>query len=128
MITNLFSAVPIVGADLVQYLWGGFAVGDATLKRFLMLHFFLPFVLLFLTVLHVFFLHETGSNNPLGVRSSVVKIGFYPFRALNDLEGLVILRRGITIRVLLGGLARIDDPENFLLANPLVAPVHIQPE
>lgn len=88
----------------------------------------LPFVLLFLAVLHVFFLHGTGSGNPLGARRGTTKVRFYPFRAYTDLERLLGLVFMVTVIVFLGGLVFVDDPDNFILANSLAAPAHIQPE
>lgn len=128
VITNLVSAIPVVGGRLVEYLWGGFSVNEPTLKRFFALHFFLPFILVILTVSHIIYLHEAGSGNPLGASRGGRKIKFYPYRMVIDLEGLVVLMWvGVGV-VLFGGLAFIDDPENFLPANPLLAPLHIQPE
>jgi len=127
VITNLFSAIPYLGGELVQWIWGGFAVENATLLRFFSLHFLLPFLVLGMTGVHLLFLHQTGSNNPLGVNSNFDKILFHPYFSLKDLFGvflLLLLFRGLVFfwPWLLG------DPENFIPANPLVTPLHIQPE
>nr|YP_002213649.1 cytochrome b [Atelura formicaria]ABS88987.1 cytochrome b [Atelura formicaria] len=127
VITNLLSAIPYVGGILVQCIWGGFAVDNPTLTRFFTFHFLLPFIVAALTMIHLLFLHQTGSNNPLGVNSNLDKIPFHPYFTFSDLLGflfLFIFLLGITLinPFLLG------DPENFINANPLVTPVHIQPE
>jgi ubiquinol-cytochrome c reductase cytochrome b subunit len=127
VITNLFSAIPIVGVDLVVWIWGGFAVDQATLTRFFAFHFVLPFVLAGLSGVHLLFLHQTGSSNPLGLRLNQDKIPFHPYFSSKDFFGavFVILMFGIVVLLrpwLLG------DPENFIPANPMVTPVHIQPE
>nr|AUI11285.1 cytochrome b [Calliostoma zizyphinum] len=127
VITNLFSAIPYIGVDLVQWLWGGFAVDNATLTRFFSLHFLLPFAILGLTVLHLLFLHETGSNNPLGVNSDSDKVPFHPYHTYKDLVGFLVLLFLLSLLVLFSPFL-LGDPENFIPANPLVTPVHIQPE
>nr|DAB41856.1 TPA_asm: cytochrome b [Elliptio complanata] len=127
VITNLLSAVPYIGKTLVYWLWGGFSVANATLNRFFVLHFVLPFAIAAFAVLHLLFLHETGSNNPLGISSTANLIPFHVFYTAKDIVGFIAL---------LGSLAAIclffpnllTDPENFIPANPLSTPVHIQPE
>ncbi len=91
MITNLFSAIPYLGGDVVIWLWGGFAVDNATLTRFFRFHFLLPFLLSALVLIHLVFLHETGSNNPLGFGASSDKVSFYPYFILKDLYGFFLL-------------------------------------
>nr|APS87254.1 cytochrome b [Cambaroides schrenckii] len=127
VITNLFSAIPYLGTDLVQWIWGGFAVDNATLTRFFSFHFLFPFIISALTMVHILFLHETGGNNPLGVTSSLSKVPFHPYFSFKDLFGFMIL---ILFLLLLTFLAPylLSDPDNFIPANPLVTPVHIQPE
>nr|APX39834.1 cytochrome b [Apteropeda ovulum] len=127
VITNLMSAIPYLGNDLVQWIWGGFAVDNATLNRFFTFHFILPFMILALMIIHLLFLHQTGSNNPIGVKSNIDKIPFNPYFIFKDLLGgliLVFFMVGLTLNdpYLLG------DPDNFTPANPLVTPIHIQPE
>lgn len=127
VITNLLSAIPYLGTYLVQWIWGGFAVDNATLTRFFTFHFVLPFIVAGLSLVHLLFLHQTGSNNPLGISSNQDKIPFHPFFTFKDIFGFIItywllLSLALTHPYLLG------DTENFIPANPLVTPVHIQPE
>lgn len=127
VITNLISAIPYLGTDLVQWIWGGFAVDNATLTRFFTFHFILPFIVLALVIIHLLFLHQTGSNNPLGLNSNIDKIPFHPYFIYKDIVGFIIF-----IWILIGFIWKFNylliDPENFIPANPLVTPVHIQPE
>uniref|UniRef100_UPI0030FF0749 cytochrome b n=1 Tax=Neopanorpa longiprocessa TaxID=757038 RepID=UPI0030FF0749 len=127
VITNLLSAVPYLGTDLVQWLWGGFAVDNATLTRFFTFHFLLPFIIMAFTMIHLLFLHQTGSNNPLGLNSNLDKIPFHPYYTFKDLTGFFILLIFLTLLTLLNPYL-LGDPDNFTPANPLVTPVHIQPE
>ena len=127
VITNLFSAIPYLGGDLVTWLWGGFAVDNATLTRFFSLHFLLPFVIAGQVGVHLLFLHETGSNNPLGVRSDLDKLPFHPYFSVKDLFGVFVIL-GVLFWICLIAPWALGDPENFIPANPLVTPVHIQPE
>nr|ARI50099.1 cytochrome b [Cittarium pica] len=127
VITNLFSAIPYIGKDLVQWMWGGFAVDNATLTRFFSLHFLLPFAIMGLSILHLLFLHESGSNNPLGLNSDSDKIPFHAYYTFKDLVGFVVLLFFLSMLVLFDPFL-LGDPENFIPANPLVTPVHIQPE
>lgn len=127
VITNLLSAIPYLGNTLVQWLWGGFAVDNATLTRFFTFHFLFPFIILAITIIHLLFLHQTGSNNPLGIYRNVRKIPFHPYFSFKDIVGFRI----ITIRLILICLLNpylLGDPDNFIPANPLVTPIHIQPE
>jgi ubiquinol-cytochrome c reductase cytochrome b subunit len=127
VITNLLSAIPYLGIDLVQWLWGGFAVDNATLTRFFTFHFLLPFIVIAATIIHLLFLHQTGSNNPLGINSNRDKIPFHPYFSFKDIFGFIII---IMLLFLLTILApyKLGDPDNFIPANPLVTPPHIQPE
>ena len=127
VITNLLSAVPYVGKILVEWVWGGFAVDNATLTRFFTLHFLLPFAIAGITILHLLFLHETGSNNPLGLNRDGEKIPFHSYYSFKDLVGFVALLFFLSLIVLFSPQL-LTDPENFIPANPLVTPVHIQPE
>nr|WNH37409.1 cytochrome b [Apristurus kampae] len=127
VITNLLSAFPYVGNMLVQWIWGGFSVDNATLTRFFAFHFLLPFMILALTVIHLLFLHETGSNNPLGLNSDMDKISFHPYYSYKDLLGFFIMLILLALLALfLPNL--LGDAENFIPANPLVTPPHIKPE
>nr|ABV64567.1 cytochrome b [Gymnothorax eurostus] len=127
VITNLLPAVPYVGNSLVQWIWGGFSVDNATLTRFFAFHFLLPFVVLAATVLHLLFLHETGSNNPAGLNSDADKIPFHPYFSYKDLLGFIIMLTALTSLVLFYPNA-LGDPDNFTPANPMVTPPHIKPE
>lgn len=127
VITNLFSAIPIVGTEIVNWIWGGFAVGNPTLSRFYSLHFLLPFLIAGTRVIHILFLHQTGSRNPLGVNSNYDKLPFHQYYSIKDLIGfrLVFI---IFSYICFFNPWSLGDPENFIRANPLVTPVHIQPE
>jgi len=127
VITNLLSAIPYIGIDIVQWIWGGFAIDNATLTRFFALHFLLPFVIVGLSIVHLLFLHQTGSNNPLGLNSNFDKIPFHPFFSIKDLFGIIIIIFTLTLITLVDPFM-LGDVENFIPANPLVTPVHIQPE
>nr|YP_011001013.1 cytochrome b [Bellardia viarum]WPN85810.1 cytochrome b [Bellardia viarum] len=127
VITNLLSAIPYLGIDLVQWLWGGFAVDNATLTRFFTFHFILPFIVLATTLIHIMFLHETGSNNPMGLNSNVDKIPFHPYFTFKDIVGFIIMTMILILLVLINPYL-LGDPDNFIPANPLVTPIHIQPE
>nr|QGX06870.1 cytochrome b [Neope muirheadii] len=127
VITNLLSAIPYLGTLLVNWIWGGFAVDNATLTRFYTFHFLLPFILLMMTMIHLLFLHQTGSNNPLGINSNLDKIPFHPFFTFKDLIGFIILIFFLTLLTLTNPYL-LGDPDNFIPANPLVTPIHIQPE
>nr|YP_010430997.1 cytochrome b [Fundulus dispar] len=127
VITNLLSAVPYVGDALVQWIWGGFSVDNATLTRFFAFHFMLPFVVAAATMVHLIFLHETGSNNPIDLNSNVDKISFHPYFSYKDLLGFALLLATL-ISLALFSPNLLGDPENFTPANPLVTPPHIKPE
>nr|YP_010292335.1 cytochrome b [Epiphora bauhiniae]ULO26060.1 cytochrome b [Epiphora bauhiniae] len=127
VITNLLSAIPYLGTMLVNWIWGGFAVDNATLTRFYTFHFLLPFIILMLTMIHLLFLHQTGSNNPLGLNSNMDKIPFHPYFTYKDLIGFLILMMFLLI-LTLSNPYLLGDPDNFIPANPLVTPIHIQPE
>lgn len=127
VITNLLSAVPYLGIDLVQWVWGGFAVDNATLTRFLSFHFILPFIVVAFTIIHLLFLHQSGSNNPLGLNSNIDKIPFHPYFTFKDIVGFLIIILIMFILTLINPYL-LGDPDNFIPANPLVTPVHIQPE
>lgn len=127
VITNLFSAIPYIGPTLVEWLWGGFAVGNATLNRFFALHFMLPFVIAAISALHLLFLHQTGSRNPLGIRVPQQSIPFHPYYTFKDLVGFVWII-GILALISLLWPNYLGDPENFIPANPMLTPLHIKPE
>lgn len=127
VITNLFSAIPYIGERLVQWIWGGFAVDNPTLMRFFSLHFMLPFMIAGMRGVHLLFLHQTGSNNPLGLNRNFDKISFNPYFVYKDIFGFIFILFILSVVCLFYPWA-LGDPENFLPANPLVTPVHIQPE
>jgi len=127
VITNLLSAIPYLGNDLVQWLWGGFAVDNATLTRFFTFHFLLPFIVAAITIIHLLFLHQTGSNNPLGINRNTDKIPFHPYFSFKDIFGFIIILFILLTLTLIDPYG-LGDPDNFIPANPLVTPPHIQPE
>nr|QJX58785.1 cytochrome b [Sericulus chrysocephalus] len=127
VITNLFSAIPYIGQTLVEWAWGGFSVDNPTLTRFFALHFLLPFVIVGLTLVHLTFLHETGSNNPLGIPSDCDKIPFHPYYTTKDILGFALMLT-LLVSMALFSPNLLGDPENFTPANPLSTPPHIKPE
>lgn len=127
VITNLLSAIPYVGKTLVEWVWGGFAVDNATLTRFYAIHYLTPFIISALSALHLIFLHQTGSNNPLGIMLNPNKTSFHRYYSIKDTVGFIILLLILTFTVLFFPNI-FTDPENFIPANPLVTPVHIKPE
>nr|WKU83843.1 cytochrome b [Ceriana alboseta] len=127
VITNLLSAIPYLGMELVQWIWGGFAVDNATLTRFFTFHFILPFIVLAAVMIHLLFLHQTGSNNPMGLNSNLDKIPFHPYFSYKDIVGFIVLLISLTL-LTLSTPYLLGDPDNFIPANPLVTPIHIQPE
>nr|YP_003434064.1 cytochrome b [Hynobius yangi]ACL27769.1 cytochrome b [Hynobius yangi] len=127
VITNLLSAIPYMGDSLVQWIWGGFSVDKATLTRFFAFHFLFPFLIAGASIIHLLFLHETGSNNPTGIMSNMDKVPFHPYFSYKDALGFLIM---LTMLFMLSLLSPnlLGDPDNFTPANPLVTPPHIQPE
>jgi len=128
VITNLFSAIPFFGTSIVNWLWGGFAVDNATLTRFYSLHFFMPFVITGLVFLHLLLLHQTGSNNPLGIRfTSEGGLSFQPYYIIKDLYGVILFL--IFFCLFLFFMPNfLGHPDNYIQANPMVTPSHIVPE
>nr|YP_002726662.1 cytochrome b [Lissemys punctata]ABK41362.1 cytochrome b [Lissemys punctata] len=127
VITNLLSAIPYVGNTMVQWIWGGFSVDNATLNRFFTFHFLLPFLILGTTMVHLLFLHETGSNNPIGLNSNTDKIPFHPYFSYKDMMGF-LLALTILLMITMFYPNMLGDPDNFSPANPLSTPPHIKPE
>lgn len=127
VITNLLSAVPYLGAIVVEWVWGGFAVSNPTLTRFFALHYLLPFVITALVVVHVFYLHLEGRRNPLGVNSSVNKVSFHYYYSIKDSFVFILLLFVFILFTLKYGYSFMD-AENWIPANSLVTPNHIQPE
>nr|YP_010271142.1 cytochrome b [Anchon yunnanense]UKB86907.1 cytochrome b [Anchon yunnanense] len=127
VITNLMSAIPYLGTSMVQWIWGGFSVNNPTLTRFFSLHFILPFIITMMVMIHLMLLHESGSSNPMGLQSKMDKIPFHPYYSIKDLMGVT------TVLTLLMSLVMMEpymlsDPDNFTPADPMVTPIHIQPE
>ncbi|MCB1483181.1 MAG: cytochrome b N-terminal domain-containing protein, partial [Rhodobiaceae bacterium] len=129
VITNLFSAIPIVGGTIVEWLWGGFAVGNPTLNRFFSLHYLLPFVIFALVVLHVWALHVPGNNNPTGVEVKSAKdtVPFHPYYTIKDLFAIIVFMI-FFLGFVFYAPNMLGHPDNYTPANPLVTPAHIVPE
>nr|YP_010429073.1 cytochrome b [Hylomyscus alleni]Q8WA39.1 RecName: Full=Cytochrome b; AltName: Full=Complex III subunit 3; AltName: Full=Complex III subunit III; AltName: Full=Cytochrome b-c1 complex subunit 3; AltName: Full=Ubiquinol-cytochrome-c reductase complex cytochrome b subunit [Hylomyscus alleni]AAL23827.1 cytochrome b [Hylomyscus alleni]QHB76494.1 cytochrome b [Hylomyscus alleni]QHB76505.1 cytochrome b [Hylomyscus alleni]QHB76518.1 cytochrome b [Hylomyscus alleni]USQ66463.1 cytochrome b [Hylomysc len=127
VITNLLSAIPYIGTTLVEWIWGGFSVDKATLTRFFAFHFILPFIITALVIVHLLFLHETGSNNPTGLNSDSDKIPFHPYYTIKDILGVILMIMFLMTLVLFFP-DLLGDPDNYTPANPLNTPPHIKPE
>nr|APC60905.1 cytochrome b [Hoplomys gymnurus] len=127
VITNLLSAIPYIGPTLVEWIWGGFSVDKATLTRFFAFHFILPFIITAMVLIHLLFLHETGSNNPSGMNSDSDKIPFHPYYTIKDILGLLFMLMTLTMLILFSP-DLLGDPDNYTPANPLNTPPHIKPE
>lgn len=127
VITNLFSAIPYIGKDIVEWLWGGFSVDNPTLNRFFSLHFTLPFIIVGLVLLHLILLHEKGSNNPLGIYIKSETIPFYPYFYVKDLFGFIVLMFIFSIFIYYYPNT-LGHPDNYIPANPMKTPLHIVPE
>nr|YP_009000580.1 cytochrome b [Trichobatrachus robustus]BAO42935.1 Cytochrome b apoenzyme [Trichobatrachus robustus] len=127
VITNLLSATPYIGAELVQWIWGGFSVDNATLTRFFTFHFILPFIIAGASIIHLLFLHQTGSSNPTGLNSNLDKVPFHTYYSYKDAFGFTLLLVMLTILSTFTPNI-LGDPDNFTPANPLVTPPHIKPE
>nr|AXI95995.1 cytochrome b [Bemisia tabaci]AXI96008.1 cytochrome b [Bemisia tabaci] len=127
VITNLISSIPSLGEIIVYWVWGGFSVSNSTLNRFFSFHFVFPFLIMFLILMHLTFLHTYGSNNPLGVVGSYDKIWFYPYFVVKDCLGFLSFMILFLFLICFFPLILVDS-ENFIMANSLVTPLHIQPE
>nr|AXC44119.1 apocytochrome b [Plasmopara viticola] len=127
VITNLFSAIPLIGKEVVDWLWGGFAVDNPTLNRFFSLHFTFPFVIVGAVLIHLILLHEVGSNNPLGITLKTENIPFYPYFYTKDLFGLIVLFLIFFIFIFYYPNT-LGHPDNYIEANPMKTPLHIVPE
>nr|YP_010878945.1 cytochrome b [Batracomorphus cornutus]WHE42597.1 cytochrome b [Batracomorphus cornutus] len=127
VITNLMSAIPYIGNMMVKWIWGGFSVNNATINRFFSLHFMLPFIVSMMVLIHLMLLHTTGSNNPLGINSNLDKIPFHPYYSIKDIMGFSMMISLFIILILTEPLM-LSDPDNFIPANPMITPIHIQPE
>jgi len=127
VITNLFSAIPLVGKSFVVWLWGGFSVDNATLNRFFSLHYLLPFAIAAMVLVHLALLHQVGSNNPLGITTGHNTVPFYPYYYVKDLYGVILLMIPFAMFVFFAPNS-MGDPDNYIQANPMVTPPHIVPE
>nr|YP_009266381.1 cytochrome b [Liposcelis keleri]ANJ70939.1 cytochrome b [Liposcelis sculptilimacula] len=127
VITNLISVIPYFGPLIVEWLWGGFNVGEPTIMRFFSFHFLIPFLIVVMVMLHLMFLHESGSSNPLGVTLNIDKVSFKKFFVIKDLLTVIFFLL-ILVFISLKCPFFFMDPENFILANPMSTPIHIQPE
>nr|AKM70234.1 cytochrome b [Anoecia fulviabdominalis] len=127
VITNLLSAIPYLGNSIIIWIWGGFSINNATLTRFFSIHFILPFIIILFTIIHLISLHNTGSNNPLGINSNFDKINFSPYFIIKDLIGLIMFMWMFIILTLIFPFL-LNDHNNFVTANPMITPNHIQPE
>ena len=127
VITNIFSAIPVIGVDFVYWLWGGFSVENATLSRFYSLHFLFPFLILGLSIVHLILLHEYGSNNPLGVVSRTDSINFYINYIIKDLYSWIVLFLFFSFFVFFNP-NYFGHPDNYILGDFLVTPTQIVPE
>lgn len=127
VITNLLSAIPWLGTDLVEFIWGGYSVGNATLNRFYSLHFLLPFVLLMLVIMHLIALHQNGSNNPMGITSSLDRVPLHPYYTFKDLVGFFVFFLVLSVFVFFLPNT-LGHPDNYIPANPMQTPASIVPE
>ena len=128
VITNLFGAIPVIGKDLVGWLWGGFSVENPTLKRFFVLHFVLPLVLIALSLSHLILLHENGSTNPLGVSSKIDMVYFYPKFVTKDVFGFISFVGFLVLFTVFLYPNALGHPDNYIRADALITPKHIVPE
>ena len=127
VITNLFSAIPFIGKEIVDWIWGGFSVDNPTLNRFFSLHFFLPFVIAGLSLIHLVLLHQYGSGNPLGFYVKSENVPFFPYYYVKDLFGLFVLLLLFSIFVYYFPNT-LGHPDNYIKADPMKTPLHIVPE
>ena len=128
VITNLISAIPWIGQDVVEFIWGGFSVNNATLNRFFALHFVLPFVLAALALMHLIAVHDTaGASNPLGVPGYYDRMPFAPYFLFKDLVTIFIFFFGLSLFVFFMPNV-LGDSENYVMANPMQTPAAIVPE
>ena len=128
VITNLMSAIPWVGQDIVEFIWGGFSVNNATLNRFFSLHFVLPFILAALAAMHLLALHDSaGSGNPVGVSGNFDRLAFAPYFIFKDLITIFLFIIGLSLFVFFMPNV-LGDSENYVMANPMQTPAAIVPE
>lgn len=123
----MVTVIPYVGKDLLYWIWGGYTIGTPTLLRFYVLHFVTPFVIGLVIVVHMVFLHRAGGNNPLGIEGHGDKVPFHPYYTSKDLVGFRLMGWALAYVCLLQPDLFVE-PENYIPANSLVTPIHIQPE
>lgn len=123
----MLSVIPVFGKDIVEFVWGGFSVENPTLTRFFSLHYLLPFILFVLMILHLLTLHETGSNNPLGIENRTDNKSFHPYYTVKDVQAFVTMLIGFGLLVFFAPNL-LGHSDNYIQANPLVTPTHIVPE
>nr|AXS65086.1 cytochrome b [Elateroidea sp. 2 KM-2017] len=127
VITNLMSAIPYLGNSILLWMWGGFNLNNLTLNRMFTMHFIFPFILLIMTMMHIMFIHEKGSLNPLGTNSNIDKIPFHIYFTIKDLLSMTLFLMMMFTTIMIWPY-KLSDPENFIPANPLKTPPHIKPE
>jgi len=127
VITNMLSAIPWIGRDLVEYIWGGFSVDNATLNRFFSLHYLLPFLLAALAVMHLIALHESGSGNMNGYTSNTDRVSFHPYYTFKDIFGFFLFFLILAVFIFYYPNA-LGHPDNYIPANPMQTPASIVPE
>ena len=127
VITNLFSAIPFVGSSIVEWLWGGFSVSNATLNRFFSLHYVMPFVIAAVVIIHLSLLHKDGSNNPMGINKNADNISFYPYFYTKDLFAFFALALMFSFFVFFYP-NMLGHSDNYIPANPMSTPAHIVQE
>nr|DBA43739.1 TPA_asm: CYTB [Bombus soroeensis] len=127
VITNLISAIPYIGQFIVEWIWGGFSINNATLNRFYTFHFILPFIILTMVFMHLMILHITGSSNPLHSKINIYKINFHPYFSIKDMITIIITFMLFMV-INLQFPYMLGDPDNFKMANPMITPIHIKPE
>jgi quinol-cytochrome oxidoreductase complex cytochrome b subunit len=127
VITNLFSAIPVAGPSIAEWLWGGFSVNNATLNRFFSLHYLLPFLIAGMSIMHLTLLHHSSSGNPLGISANLDKVSMYPYFIIKDFLSILLLLFLLFTFVFFFPNT-MGHPDNYIPANPMVTPAHIVPE
>jgi len=127
VITNFFSAIPYVGKSIVEWLWGGFSIGNPTLNRFFSFHYLFPFIIAGVSIFHLSLLHIDGSNNPLGIKSTSNKINFYPYFYVKDLFAFFVLI-GLFLFLLFYYPNLLGHSDNYIQSDSIKTPPHIVPE
>nr|YP_010586467.1 cytochrome b [Plectrocnemia tortosa]UZZ44268.1 cytochrome b [Plectrocnemia tortosa] len=127
VITNLISVIPYIGNMMTQWIWGGFSINNATLNRFFSIHFILPFMIMAMIMIHLIFLHNENSNNPLNINKTMDKIQFTPYFMWKDILGIIVMIMMFMLFMMKFPFL-LNDTDNFIESNPLVTPPHIQPE